>query len=423
MRAYPALFLNYLTSPGGQALAGANILFAIFLAGGVPLAGSGVVVVIAITMCWGALLLLTRRIALPVGRPAWLAAGAFALFFLTEALATAASGLAGDGLQEIIENLPFLGALPLLALLAVSGARIPGALSLGAAMGAMLALACMPLFPPPAGGRIELLTGNPLVLGLAASVMYGLALDGAISLDGWRRWFCLAGALAAAALVIMSGSRTFWIALFALPLVLTAIRMRFGARAVVALAGALFAMALAGLAAYSLLPPVRERVEAAITDVEKAGRGDLNTSVGQRLIQWRSALSLIAEEPLLGHGGGNIPELMAERNAELSHYDFAMTHFHNAVLNVLVRGGIVNLAGFLAAFFTPLVLLWTNRHAAGGRGALAAGCALYIPYVLSGATGITFGHDIHDSLFIGLSVLCLHASFGSGATSPVRDPS
>ncbi|MFP1631656.1 O-antigen ligase family protein [Zhengella sp. ZM62] len=423
MRAYPALILRYLTSPGGQALVAANLLFAVFVAGGVPLAGSGVVVAIAITMGWGALLLLAHRIALPAHRQAWLAAGAFALFFFTEAFTTVLAGLGEDGLKEIGENLPFLGALPLFALLAVSGRRLLAALPPGAAAGAIAGLAAVPLFPFHAGMRIELMAGNPLVLGLAAAVMYGLAVDGVIRLTGRLRWFCLAGALAAAALVILSGSRTFWIALVMSPAVLAAIHLRPGKRSALPLAGALILMGAAGLGAYAFLPPVHERLQAVVADVEKARQGDLNTSFGQRLILWRSAVSLIAEKPLVGHGGGDIPALMAERNAELSRYDFAMTHFHNGLLNVMVRGGAVNLIGFLAAFLAPLVLLWMNRNHADGRNALAAGCALYIPYVLSGTTGIAFGHDIHDSLFIGLCVLCLHASFGSGATSPARDPS
>ena len=40
MRAYPALILRYLTSPGGKALVAANLLFAGLVAGGVPLAGT-----------------------------------------------------------------------------------------------------------------------------------------------------------------------------------------------------------------------------------------------------------------------------------------------------------------------------------------------------------------------------------------------
>ncbi|MAW85577.1 MAG: hypothetical protein CMJ42_03495 [Phyllobacteriaceae bacterium] len=423
MRAYPALILRYLTSPGGKALVAANLLFAGLVAGGVPLAGSGVVVAIAITMGWGALLLLTHRIALPAHWQAWLAAGAFALFFFTEAFTTVLAGPGEDGLKEIGENLPFLGALPLFALLAVSGRRLLAGMSAGAAAGAMAALAAVPLFPFHAGMRIELIAGNPLVLGLAAAVMYGLALHGAIRLAGRLRWFCLAGALAAAALVVLSGSRTFWIALLMTPIVLAAIHMRPGIRSGLTLAGALVMLWGAGLGAYTFLPPVHERVEAVIVDVEKARQGDLDTSFGQRLILWRSAVSLITEKPLTGHGGGDIPALMAERNAELSRYDFAMTHFHNGVLNVLVRGGAVNLIGFLAAFLAPIILLWMNRNHADGRNALAAGCALYIPFVLSGTTGIAFGHDIHDSLFIGLCVLCLHASFGKGGEALPRDPS
>ena len=412
MPALPTAILRYLTSPGGTALARGNIVFAALLAGFTPLAGSGVSVVVAVTMCWGILLLAGKRLAFPAQRQAWLAAGAFALFFITEALATGLSGFSSDGMQEIAENLPFLGVLPLFALMTARPATLLRTLYLAAAAGGLLAGAAalgFLLFQPDK--RLELMAGNPLVLALAASVMNGLALAGALRLRGWERNICLAGAMAAAFLVISSESRTYWFGLLAMPVAMAAVHMRATRTKALVLAGMVLTAGATAFLAYTYLPVVQERIEAVSTDLEKARNSDLNTSLGQRFVVWETARQLIREKPVFGHGGGDIPGLMAERNAETGGYTFAFTHFHNAILNVLVRGGIVNLAGFLAAFLAPLVLLWINRHSVHGRAALTAGIALYLPYCLSGVTGLVFGHDIHDALFIGLSVVCLQASF------------
>lgn len=404
MRIHPGSVLTYLVSPGNGPLVAGNAVFAACFAGSVPLIGSGIGILLGITMSWGVLLLAFRRIAMPGGRDALAVSACFVLFFLTEALATANSGFAGRGYSEIAENLFFLGALPVFALMAAPPAQLFKTLATGASAGAFISLG---LAMNSHLHRLELLTGNPLVLGLVASVMFGLCLCGAVWLENRWRWLCLAGALAAGIVVILTGSRTFWLTLALTPMALTAIRLRMTARAKALLAALLLLSGLGAVALYQYAPLVKDRVDAAVMDLDKAEAGEMDTSLGQRLVLWQSAVSLIREKPLLGHGGGDIARIMRERNDELNHVTFAMTHFHNAILNALVRGGVVNLAGFLVAFLAPAVLLWRNRHGPHGRPALALGASLYVPYGLSGVSGLVFGHDILDALFIGLSVILL----------------
>lgn len=88
--------------------------------------------------------------------------------------------------------------------------------------------------------------------------------------------------------------------------------------------------------------------------------GDLNevpnTSFGSRIWYYRLAIEKIAERPLFGWGVGSARPILWER----FHRDEGARHFHNIVLGMLVRFGIV---GFSLAVAVIAVIYWRFRRA------------------------------------------------------------
>jgi len=87
---------------------------------------------------------------------------------------------------------------------------------------------------------------------------------------------------------------------------------------------------------------------------------ELNTQ-GRRYV-WPMAIQGFLEKPILGWGQENFNYVFNE------HYDPRMynqeawfDHAHNIVLDWLVAGGVVGLAGYLAIFATLLFVLWKNK--------------------------------------------------------------
>ncbi|MCP4996080.1 MAG: O-antigen ligase family protein, partial [Gammaproteobacteria bacterium] len=83
--------------------------------------------------------------------------------------------------------------------------------------------------------------------------------------------------------------------------------------------------------------------------------GDIEVMSGLELIlkdrleMWRESVSLIADAPLIGHGPGTAPALLAKSSySEIAHYQ----HFHSLWLHLLVIIGIVGTLGFAALFLS-----------------------------------------------------------------------
>lgn len=102
--------------------------------------------------------------------------------------------------------------------------------------------------------------------------------------------------------------------------------------------------------AYSFVPRFETRINAAITDIQKAEKGFFDTSLGIRFAYWLLAKEIVLKEPLLGVGFGDYKAAAAE---VLSKNDFGIEksaqlflvdkHFHNQYLMALVQGGILGL--------------------------------------------------------------------------------
>ena len=143
--------------------------------------------------------------------------------------------------------------------------------------------------------------------------------------------------------------------------------------------------------------------------------GHLQTSLGKRLVIWKVAVQAIGERPILGYGPDSPQRLMDERSKKVGGIRVVYSHFHNIVLNEMVRAGIVGTLALASMLVVPLGLALAaprDSTAAFGLGLLTC---FQATYALSGTVGIMLDHDIMDTQFVAITVLCLYLLFSADA--------
>jgi O-antigen ligase len=380
-----------------------------------PIAGSG-----AAALCWlasglGVISLAAHAGRLAIPRGVMLSAAAFALFFVAEALAGLANWRGTTTFGAISANLAFLGLLPFWHVLRADRAELLGALRAAAPWFAIAAAALALAQQFALGFRPQGGAGNPGVFAATCAVLLVFAVDAFA--EAWRnganRAVATAGVLAAALAVLASGSRALWPALAFVPAILLAGSARIGR------SGLLAAVVALGVAIAAAWPTIGNRIALARNDLELARQDELKTPTGKRLVIWRVALDAIAEKPLLGHGPDSPRPLMEERSAAVAGFPVIYSHFHNLLLNEMVRAGLAGTTGLLAMFAVPLGVAFAARRrdeTAASAFRLLAACQAAL--LCSGMLNILFGHDILDALFVATTAVCLYLSAGAATEKP-----
>ena len=382
-----------------------NLVYTSIMIGWGAVIGSAISFMLSGAIIWAFFRLYQRRIVLPSRREILWIGGAFILFFLSETLAGVVSFSGYQTLKQIVENLPFLGFLFIYARLALSRREdVLRAVEIGAVSGAFATLA-LGLFQAAVLGypwtRVEGMTGNPGPFALVAAVLYCITLVTAVHRRDRMREIALLAALAAAGALILSGMRSLWPILVLAPLVpLFVFRSRIGRAAFgrIALLACVAALLL-GYLSYDIVQP---RVAVIAEDYARiVHQSDYDNSLGQRLKMWRVGLEVAAEKPIFGRGPGevmNLPEEAGEGGRGEPVYTY--THFHNFLVNAMVRSGIVGLAAVLFMLVLPVWICASRPRDDIGDFGFAMLLLLELSYVLSGLFGIMLGHDIADTLFI-----------------------
>ncbi|HEV7253801.1 MAG TPA: O-antigen ligase family protein [Mesorhizobium sp.] len=365
--------------------------------------GSVMSVILYGAVIWSLALLVLRRIAWPRRpEPRWIAL-AFAFYFLAHVLSALVNPWTVDSLQEVAENLPFLGFLPVYArLAALPRDRLAAWLETGVLTGAVASFAAALIdFLLLDTGRAEGLAGNAGPFAVIAASLYGLSLLVALRHPGGRRWMAAAASLCAAAALLLSGMRSLWPILLLAPLLLASLHppswRRFGFGFVLG-AGALAAVAGAIEVNFGM---VQSRLELALADIRAVQEsGNYDNSLGYRLRMWDAGLELSAEKPVLGHGPGDFPDRLAERTARDGLPPIRFSHLHNFVLEAVAKMGVVGLAALLLIVALPVWLGKRRRGDAEAAFGYAAFLLVQAAFILSGMVGIMLGHDVLDAYFI-----------------------
>jgi O-antigen ligase len=104
-------------------------------------------------------------------------------------------------------------------------------------------------------------------------------------------------------------------------------------------------------AAWVALPDLQQRFEQGVQEMRAADTAAQATSMGIRVVIWRTTADLIAERPLLGHGLGGYERAYADhigRRHPEGWQAMAVADAHNQYLFVWAQAGLPGLAGFLA---------------------------------------------------------------------------
>ena len=375
--------------------------------------GSATSVVVTLSFVWAVIRLARRDFPLTRVPEARILALVMALFFGVEAFCGMISYNGLPTLSEIIRNFVFLSFLPLYSRLSVSsreGSR--DALETGAVIGAFAALVLSIYQLLFLHHRAEGGAGNAVPFAVAALVGYTILWLGCMRADGRRRLVLAAALCASGACVLFSGTRALWPGLLLVPVVVGLIyrkhflTRRFGrAAAILLVAATCIGIVAAGF--------VEKRVELAIKDVTASfSSNDYSGSFGRRLLIWRVGVKLVKEAPIFGQGPGNARPLLETGTAALGER-LKYSHYHDVFLTYAVRDGIFGVLVVLAMILAPLILAARHERDEIGTYGLALLAGVETAFLLSGAIGIMFGHDILDALFMISMTTGAYLVFGS----------
>lgn len=136
-----------------------------------------------------------------------------------------------------------------------------------------------------------------------------------------------------------------------------------------------------------------------------------NTSIGQRLEQWRLAWAMWKEQPFLGWGTeGSVQRKQAYVDQGLAHPSVMnYGHAHNEILDMLAKRGALGLTMLLMFYAIPLAAFWPTRSRITAlpetlqRQALAlraAASLLPIAYFGFGWTQVFFAHNSGNMFYL-----------------------
>ncbi len=341
----------------------------------------------------GAMTLTTR----PQAR---LVALVFASWFVLHAFFGLAHSGSEETLREIGETLPFIGMLPLytgLALTRPERLMLPTGLAVSAGAFSAFAVAVFDLLRGLP--RVEGLIGNPGPFAAMSLLLFGYCLVTAARSGGRLRLIAIVAAAAAGASVILSGTRVLWPCLLLLPAIIAMIYAAELRRSV-----GLRQLAIAGVAAVAVVlatfPVIEQRANILVTEIQTLDDDlDLTRSLDQHVALWTAGISLIRAAPFTGHGLDTAPMMQAEIQ-ELYGKEFALSHFHNAFVDIGVKTGVTGIALLVLMVVLPLTFTAQRRKTEAGRYGFAMMTVLMVTYLSSGISGLMLGHDIMDSVFI-----------------------
>ncbi|MCF6321673.1 MAG: O-antigen ligase family protein [Rhizobiaceae bacterium] len=378
-----------------------NKWFAFVLTAGLGILGSGMSVMISSAFAIIFVLQLLGVLRTSDHPDIWKIALLFLAYFLVNTVLSLVHFDGGRNLNVIVESLPFLAFFPLvMALSYTSRSELRNYLELGASIGSILTLAVVLYEYSQGVSRAEGANGNPGPFALSISIAYALCLFGLFrSSDKMRSLLMITGATAAFICLLASGMRAMWPALILLILIagwgqgFYNFRKRW-----------LFytsSLLIASLVAYMIFGNlVIDRFAMVFNSVDQIiNKDNYSSSLGERVVMWKFAWQNMPEALWIGLGEAKAISGMDVFAKEELGYSNGWNHFHNFIVNAVMRGGIPELLAMLALLFGPLVIAWKHRRDEISRYGFALMLAIVLIFVESGMLGITFGHDIMDHLY------------------------
>ena len=225
---------------------------------------------------------------------------------------------------------------------------------------------------------------------------------------------------------ILSGSRSSWLGLAGLAVLVDWKRVSYAR-----LAGFTLATLLIMTTLLALFPVIASelRLTDAVQDIRGILSGDYRSSLGDRLQMWKAALLMFWSSPLIGTGSGffqaNMIDLVATGavDLELNQGNIVYNQAHSEVMDVLATKGLVGLLAYLAILFLPFRMFQKlSRTSVLEAKALAkAGQATVVAFLMFGLTLATFKVQIYCAVYPAaiavLAALALNLSDSAGTST------
>jgi O-antigen ligase len=233
---------------------------------------------------------------------------------------------------------------------------------------------------------LPMLTGYGVVFGTytTQASVFALAIAGCVAalmrpdvfaghrLLGDRRILAAVIALLAADIVIILPGRSGYVDLIIMTVVVVTLLAPGGWRTKVTAGLGVFVCVGVVLVAS---PHVRERVMQAITEVETVDHVAEGSSLGQRVVMWRTTVRMIRDHPIFGVGTGGFLDGYRPYVRGLGWQDFESGDPHSQYLKILAEQGIFGLAAFLFFIFRALTFPAATPYRQLALAALIGWCA------------------------------------------------
>jgi O-antigen ligase len=234
---------------------------------------------------------------------------------------------------------------------------------------------------------LPMLTGYGVVFGNYAmqAIAFSLVVAGCVAalmcpqafaghrLLGDRRILAVVIALLAADIVLILPGRSGYVDLIVMPVVLVTLLAPGGWRAK-ATAGLAVLVCLGAVLVAS--PHVRQRVAQAVTEIATVDQATEGTSLGQRVVMWRTTVRMIRDHPIFGVGTGGFQDGYRPYIQGVTGWqDFESGDPHSQYLKILGEQGVVGLAALLFFIFRVLTCPAAAPYRQLAIAAMLAWCA------------------------------------------------
>ena len=351
----------------------------------------------------------------------WQIARFFLYFFLVSAALAIIHFEDGKNLHVIINRLPFLTFFPLAMALSYSKRKpIRDAIEMGAAVGGILTLIFVFVELAMGASRAEGADGNAGPFALSMCLAYTLCLFGMVRSGSRKRLLImLAGVIAAFVCVLASGMRVMWPLLLLLPLIAiwssrgVAFRQLWKYYLLGTIITFLFGFLFVGDMVFSRFQLVYLNI------AQIMGDGQYNNSLGERLVMWDYAWQTFANNIWIGMGKTSALTGLAQFSQAEYGFTIDRSHFHNMVVNAVMRGGIIETIVTIVLLLGPIVVVWKMRHRPDSRYGVALILSILLIFGTAGMMNIAFGHDIQDSLYSYMTAVASFLVYGGAAENNI----
>ncbi|MEZ8511511.1 O-antigen ligase family protein [Vibrio splendidus] len=160
----------------------------------------------------------------------------------------------------------------------------------------------------------------------------------------------------------------------------------------------IFTAALTSTGVFLFKDKINERYNRTIYEIERVQAHDYSTSIGLRLQMWMLTPDLIKQKPILGHGQEQ-REILKDKlkNGEISNklFYFVSAHYHNQVLDKMVKSGIIGLILMIGLLLYPLMMV---KRLPSPDAYIVIG--LVSLFFIAGLTDVPFNHSQPMMLYL-----------------------